>query len=255
MKFIGIIPARYASSRFPGKALFVIEGKTMIQRVYEQAKKAGILDDLFVATDDATIENHVKIFGGKAIMTSPDHQCGTDRCHEAFQLINKDGKYNADDVVINIQGDEPLINPEQIEKVASCFKNKNVGIATLVRKMDNIDNLISPSVMKVVCDRNKRAMYFSRSPIPYFRGLEQSQWLKKHIYFQHIGIYAYRTSILNEINLLPPSSLELAESLEQLRWLENGYSIHVEITEHTSHSVDVPSDVNKIIQLLNQPKN
>jgi len=255
MKFIGIIPARYASSRFPGKALFVIEGKTMIQRVYEQAKKANILDDVFVATDDASIENHVKNFGGKAIMTSADHQCGTDRCHEAFQLINKDRKYNADDVVINIQGDEPLINPEQIEKVASCFKNKNVEIATLVRKMDNVDDLVSSTVMKVVIDKNKKAMYFSRSPIPYFRGLDKAQWLKKHDYYQHIGIYAYKASVLNEIHLLSPSSLEKVESLEQLRWLENGYPIHVEFTEHTSHSVDVPEDVNKIIQLLNQPKN
>jgi 3-deoxy-manno-octulosonate cytidylyltransferase (CMP-KDO synthetase) len=253
MKFIGIIPARYASSRFSGKALFVIEGKTMIQRVYEQANKAGILDDLFVATDDVSILNHVNKFGGKAIMTSPDHQCGTDRCQEAFQIINKEGKYNTDDVIINIQGDEPLINPEQIESVASCFKNNNVGIATLVRKMDNTDDLISPTVMKVVCDKNKRAMYFSRSPIPYFRGLDQAQWLKKHTYYQHIGIYAYKASVLNEIHLLPPSSLEKVESLEQLRWLENGYSIHVEITEHASHSVDVPGDVTKIIQLLNQP--
>lgn len=255
MKFIGIIPARYASSRFPGKALFVIEGKTMIQRVYEQAKKSIILDDLFVATDDVSIENHVKNFGGKAIMTSPDHLCGTDRCHEAFHIINKDGKYNDEDVVINIQGDEPLINPEQIEKVGSCFRNKDVGIATLVRKMDNTDDLQSPSVMKVVCDKNKRAMYFSRSPIPYFRGLDQSQWLKKHNYYQHIGIYAYKASVLNEIQVLPPSSLEQAESLEQLRWLENGYSIHVEITEHSSHSVDVPNDIIKIIQILTQPKN
>jgi 3-deoxy-manno-octulosonate cytidylyltransferase (CMP-KDO synthetase) len=255
MKFIGIIPARYASSRFPGKALFVIEGKTMIQRVYEQAKKANILDDVYVATDDTSIENHVKNFGGKAIMTSFDHQCGTDRCHEAFQLINKDGKYNGNDVVINIQGDEPLINPEQIEKVASCFKNKEVEIATLVRKMDNTDDLVSPTVMKVVCDKNKRAMYFSRSPIPYFRGLDQSQWLKKHTYYQHVGIYAYRASVLDKIHLLPPSSLEQTESLEQLRWLENGYSVYVEVTEYSSHSVDVPSDVNKIIQILDKRNN
>jgi len=254
MKFIGIIPARYASSRFPGKALFVIEGKTMIQRVYEQAQKSSILNELIVATDDVSIENHVKKFGGKAVMTSKDHTCGTDRCYEAFHTINADGKYTSDDVVINIQGDEPCINPQQIELVATCFKNNEVKIATLVRKMDSLDDLVSPSVMKVVCDKNKRAMYFSRSPIPYFQSLDQKQWLRKHTYFQHIGIYAYRVQVLDEIHKLASSSLEKAESLEQLRWLENGYPIHVEITEHASHSVDVPSDVDKIITLLKGDK-
>jgi len=254
MKFIGIIPARYASSRFPGKALFVIDGKTMIQRVYEQVQKTSVLSELYVATDDSSIENHVKKYGGNAVMTSQDHLCGTDRCHEAFHIINKNKKYSDDDVVINIQGDEPCINPEQIELAASCFKNDEVKIATLVKKMDTVEDLVSPSIIKVVCDKNKKAIYFSRSPIPYFRGLEQAQWLKKHSYYQHIGIYAYRVSVLNEIHKLEQTPLEKAESLEQLRWIENGYSIHINFTEHKSYSVDVPDDVNKILKLLNEIK-
>lgn len=252
MKFIGIIPARYASSRFPGKALFVIEGKTMIQRVYEQALKTATLSELLVATDDKSIENHVRKFNGNVVMTSSGHTCGTDRCCEAFSLINSDGKYSDDDVVINIQGDEPCINPLQIDLVASCFKNNEVKIATLVRKLDAVEDLISPGVMKVVIDKNKRAMYFSRSPIPYFRGLEQQQWIKKHTYYQHIGIYAYRVSALGEINNLKQSPLEKAEVLEQLRWMENGYHIHVELTNHASHSVDFPADVAKIIKLIKE---
>jgi 3-deoxy-manno-octulosonate cytidylyltransferase (CMP-KDO synthetase) len=254
MKFIGIIPARYASSRFPGKALYIIEGKSMIQRVYEQAQKSSILAELIVATDDVSIENHVKKFGGNVVMTSKEHTCGTDRCHEAFHIINTNRKYSADDVVINVQGDEPCINPLQIDLVASCFKNSEIKIATLVRKMDSVDDLVSPSVMKVVCDKNKRAMYFSRSPIPYFQSLDQKQWLKKHTYYQHIGIYAYRSQVLDEIHKLKPSSLEKTESLEQLRWLENAYPVHVEITEHASHSVDVPADIEKIIALLKGDK-
>jgi 3-deoxy-manno-octulosonate cytidylyltransferase (CMP-KDO synthetase) len=252
MKFIGIIPARYASSRFPGKALFVIEGKTMIQRVYEQAKKSTILDDVYVATDDISIENHVKKFGGKAIMTTSNIACGTDRCHDAFLVINEGKAFNPDDVIINIQGDEPLINPEQINLVASCFKSDEVKIATLVKKLDNIDDLLSPNVMKVVCDHQNRAMYFSRSPIPYFRGLDKQQWVKKHTYFQHIGIYAYRASVLKELRNMPQSELEKAESLEQLRWLQNGYSIYVEQTSYPSHSVDVLGDVDKIVKQLKE---
>jgi len=254
MKFIGIIPARYASSRFPGKALFVIDGKTMIQRVYEQVKKSTVFSEVYVATDDVSIENHVKKFGGNVVMTSKDHPCGTDRCYEAFHIINSDKKYTADDVVINIQGDEPCINPEQMELVASCFKNDEVKIATLIKKIDSVEDLINPSIIKVVCDKNKKAIYFSRAPIPYLRGFDQQQWLKKHTYFQHIGIYAYKTSVLEEIHHLSQTPLEKAESLEQLRWLENGYSIHVNITDHKSYSVDVPDDINKILQLLKEPK-
>ena len=254
MNFIGIIPARYMSSRFPGKALFVIEGKTMIQRVYEQAKQSSVLSELYVATDDVSIENHVKNFWGNVVMTSTEHSCGTERCMEAFNIINKENKYSNDDIIINIQGDEPCINPLQIDLVSSCFRNNEVKIATLVKKIDSTDDLLSPTVMKVVCDINKKAMYFSRSPIPYFRGIEQTQWINKHDYFQHIGIYAYRANVLNEIYKLPLSPLEKTESLEQLRWLENGFSIHVELTEFNSHSVDVPSDVEKILKLLKEQK-
>jgi len=252
MKFIGIIPARYQSSRFPGKALFIIEGKTMIQRVYEQAKKSAILSELYVATDNTSIENHVKNFGGNVVMTSKDHPCGTDRCYEAFHIINNSGIYSSDDIVINIQGDEPCINPQQIELVTSCFKKDDVKIATLVRKMDSMEDLLSSTVIKVVCDTNKKAMYFSRSPIPYFRGLDHSQWIKNHTYYQHIGIYAYRASVLDEIHNIKQSPLEKTESLEQLRWMENDYLIHVEITKHASYSVDEPGDVEKIIKLLKE---
>lgn len=255
MKFIGIIPARYASSRFPGKALFVIEEKTMIQRVYEQAQKASVLSDIYVATDDIVIENHVKNFGGNAVMTSKDHLCGTDRCYEAFHLINSKGKYCDDDVVINIQGDEPCIDPKQITIVALCFQNEDVKIATLVREIDSTEDLFSPNVMKVVFDKNKKALYFSRSPIPYCRGLDNAQWIKKNKYYQHIGIYAYKVSVLDEIHKLNQSPLEIAESLEQLRWLENAYPIHIEFTEHASYSVDIPGDVEKIIKLLKESKN
>lgn len=250
MKFIGIIPARYASTRFPAKALHLIEGKTMIQRVYEQVLQSSVLDELYVATDDTRIESHVKSFGGNVIMTSENHVCGTDRCFEAFHLINKDKRYSTKDVIINIQGDEPCINPRQIDLVASCFNNNEVNIATLVRVMDSTEDLFSPTVMKVVFDNTKKALYFSRSPIPYLRGIDQHQWINTHTYYQHIGIYAYTAEALEKIHRLQPSSLEKAESLEQLRWLENGMPIQVEITEHASHSVDVPEDVNKIIQLL-----
>jgi 3-deoxy-manno-octulosonate cytidylyltransferase (CMP-KDO synthetase) len=250
MKFVGIIPARYASSRFPGKALFVIEGKTMIQRVYEQAKKSSVLSELYVATDDISIETHVKNFGGNVVMTSKKHLCGTDRCHEAFNIINKEKKYSSGDVVINIQGDEPLINPKQIELVCSCFGKAKVNIATLIRKIDSYDDLMNPGVMKVVTDKSNKALYFSRAVIPFLRGVQQSEWMNHHDFFMHIGLYAYKASTLNEIVELPQSALEKAESLEQLRWIENGYSIYVEHTEFASHSVDTPNDVKKIVELL-----
>jgi 3-deoxy-manno-octulosonate cytidylyltransferase (CMP-KDO synthetase) len=189
------------------------------------------------------------------VMTSSDLACGTDRCHDAFQIINEGNTYGPDDVIINIQGDEPLIDPEQINLVASCFKSDEVKIATLIKKLDNVEDLQSPNVMKVVCDDQKRAMYFSRSPIPYFRGLDQKQWIKKHTYFHHIGIYAYRVSVLAQLRILPQSTLEKAEALEQLRWLQNGYSIYVEQTDYQGHAVDVPGDVEKIIKLLNESKN
>lgn len=242
MKFIGIIPARYASTRFPGKPLADIHGKSMIQRVVEQAQKASLLAEVVVATDDERIEAHVKGFGGKVVMTSPDHQSGTDRCFEALEKL---GKSNWD-VVINIQGDEPYILPSQIDLVCSCFTSPSVEIATLVKKVASLEELLNVNSPKVVISNRKQAIYFSRTPIPYYRGKEQDQWLFLHTYYKHIGIYAYRSDILEAITRIPPSSLEKAESLEQLRWIENGYKINIEITETESVAVDVPEDIHRL---------
>ncbi|HNW97166.1 MAG TPA: 3-deoxy-manno-octulosonate cytidylyltransferase [Bacteroidales bacterium] len=252
MNFIGFIPARYGSTRFPGKPLHVIEGKSMIQRVYEQCAKSKVLSALAVATDDERIFKHVISFGGKAIMTKSEHKCGTERCHEAFQILKSENKFSDNDVVINIQGDEPLINPEQINLVSSLFARKEVHIATLIRKLESETDLKSNTVIKVVIDKNKKALYFSRAAIPYLAGNSENKNISENNFFMHIGIYAYRASVLNEIVKLQQSSLEKAESLEQLRWLENGFPIHVEFTKYESHSVDIPSDIDKIIKLLKE---
>ena len=238
MKILGIIPARYASTRFPGKPLADVNGKPMIQRVYEQAKKCKALSEVIVATDDKRIEAVVKKFKGKVVMTSSKHESGTDRCYEAMKKIN--GKYDA---VINIQGDEPFIQPEQISKVANCFKDKNVQLATLVMKMKGIHELPNHNTVKVIISKKKEAIYFSRTAIPYYKGDNFTEWLKMHTYYKHIGIYGYRADILAEVTKLKRSPLEIAESLEQLRWLENGYKISVEFTEHESHSIDTPEDL------------
>lgn len=239
MKFLGIIPARYASTRFPAKPLAMLGGKTVIQRVYEQV--AGILDDAYVATDDERIEAAVKAFGGKVVMTSVDHKSGTDRCYEACIKIN--GQF---DVVVNIQGDEPFIQPSQLQTIKTCFDDPTTQIATLVKPFtaDNgfeaLKNVNSP---KVVLNKNMNALYFSRSIIPYQRNAEKADWLKNHTYYKHIGLYAYRVEVLKEITSLPQSSLELAESLEQLRWLENGYTIKAGITEVETIGIDTPQDL------------
>jgi 3-deoxy-manno-octulosonate cytidylyltransferase (CMP-KDO synthetase) len=242
MRFVGIIPARYASTRFPGKPLADINGKSMIQRVVEQARNAGSLSDVVVATDDERIETHVKSFGGKAVMTSPDHQSGTDRCFEALEQLGK-GNW---DVVVNIQGDEPYILPQQIDLVCSCFTSPSVQIATLVKKVKDLEELVNVNSPKVIIDHHKQAIYFSRTPIPYYRGKEQSQWLDLHTYYKHIGIYAYRSDVLESITRIAPSSLEMAESLEQLRWIENGYRIDVEVTDFESIAVDTPEDIHRL---------
>lgn len=239
MKFLGIIPARYASTRFPAKPLAMLGGKTVIQRVYEQV--AGILDDAYVATDDERIEAAVKAFGGKVVMTSVDHKSGTDRCYEACIKIG--GQF---DVVVNIQGDEPFIQPLQLQTIKTCFDDPTTQIATLVKPFtaDNgfeaLKNVNSP---KVVLNKNMNALYFSRSIIPYQRNAEKADWLKNHTYYKHIGLYAYRVEVLKEITSLPQSSLELAESLEQLRWLENGYTIKAGITEVETIGIDTPQDL------------
>lgn len=246
MKFLGIIPARYASTRFPAKPLAMLGGKTVIQRVYEQV--AGILDDAYVATDDERIENTVKAFGGKVVMTSVRHKSGTDRCYEAYIRIG--GNY---DVIVNIQGDEPFIQASQLQAIKACFDTPSTQIATLVKPFtaDNdfeaLENVNSP---KVVLDRNMKALYFSRSIIPYQRNADKKDWLKNHVYYKHIGLYAYRAEVLKEITSLPQSSLELAESLEQLRWLENGYCIKAGITEVETIGIDTPQDLERAERFL-----
>jgi 3-deoxy-manno-octulosonate cytidylyltransferase (CMP-KDO synthetase) len=246
LQFAGIIPARYASTRFPGKPLVQIKGKTMIERVYLQASK--VLAHVAVATDDPRIENEVLRFGGKVIMTSSHHQSGTDRCNEALTKF-EDLTLTKFDVVINIQGDEPFIQPVQLEKLMGCFNRQEVQIATLAKAIETNEDLFNPNHVKVIKDANNRALYFSRSPIPYNRNSPQDEWIKHHSYLKHIGIYAYRTEALREITQLAQSKLELTESLEQLRWIENGYTIAIETTEFESISVDTPEDLIKINNL------
>jgi 3-deoxy-manno-octulosonate cytidylyltransferase (CMP-KDO synthetase) len=243
MKFLGIIPARYASTRFPGKPLAEIWGKPMIQRVYEQVQHA--VDAIYVATDDARIEAAVKAFGGNAVMTSENHHSGTDRCYEAYSKIG--GGY---DIVINIQGDEPFIQPEQIDLIKRCFlSSSDTQIATLVKAFsadcDFTKDLLNSNSPKVVINQQMEALYFSRSVIPFIRGKEQVKWPESHTFYKHIGMYAYKADVLKEIVSLPQSPLELAESLEQLRWLENGYKIKVEITEQETIGIDTPEDMEK----------
>jgi 3-deoxy-manno-octulosonate cytidylyltransferase (CMP-KDO synthetase) len=246
MNFIGIIPARYQSTRFPGKPLFVIDGKTMIQRVYEQALKSKVLKRVIVATDDTSIENHVKMFGGEVMMTSKKHKSGTDRCNEVIENLKKVEKDFVFDVAINIQGDEPYIDPLQIELLASCFKNREVEIATLLKKIDSEQELFDQNVVKCVPNINKSALYFSRASIPFIRDKEKDKWLESQDFYKHIGIYAYRIDVLQKITKLKKSKLETAESLEQLRWLENGYKINVEFTEIESVSIDTINDILKL---------
>jgi 3-deoxy-manno-octulosonate cytidylyltransferase (CMP-KDO synthetase) len=247
MKILGIIPARYASSRFPGKPLALINGKSMIMRVYEQALKCELLNDVTVATDDERIRSHVSEYGGNVMMTSPDHRSGTERCAEVVRGFFADGiKYDA---VVNIQGDEPFIDPVQISLVAGCFRDRHIRIATLVRKIDSYETLFDPNVVKVIFDRNYRAIYFSRNPLPYMRGEEPREWIGIHPYYKHIGIYGYRPETLEEISNLNAAPLETMESLEQLRWIENGYIIHVALTDLDSHAVDTPEDLLKITNM------
>lgn len=246
MKFIGIIPARYASTRFPGKPLADMKGKYMIQRVYEQACK--VLDRVCVATDDERIFNAVQSFGGQVVMTSDRHRSGTDRCFEAYTNLG-----GGEEVIINIQGDEPFIKPEQIESLIACFDSPQTQIATLVRPFEATEGyeaLANPNSPKVVMNERHEALYFSRSIIPYLRGVEPEQWLSRHVYYKHIGMYGYRADVLGEITRLPQSSLELAESLEQLRWLQNGYTVKVGITTQETIGIDTPADLQKAISLL-----
>jgi 3-deoxy-manno-octulosonate cytidylyltransferase (CMP-KDO synthetase) len=240
MEVLGIIPARYASTRFPGKPLIDINGKSMIQRVYEQAAKSS-LNKVVVATDDERIAAHVKAFGGNVVMTAEHHQSGTDRCYDAYRQQNQSYDY-----VVNIQGDEPFILPEQIDLVISCFKEADIQLATLIKKIETAEELFNINSPKVVISKAMEALYFSRQPIPYCRNVPNDIWHKQHTYYKHIGIYGYRTDILEQITQLPPSALELAESLEQLRWLENGFRIATAITEFETIGIDTPEDLEKI---------
>ncbi len=242
---LGLIPARYGSTRFPGKPLADIGGKPMIQRVYEQTKKE--LEHVYVATDDERIEKAVLAFGGKVVMTSVNHQSGTDRCAEALQKVQEIEQVSFY-AVLNIQGDEPFISPEQIALVANCFTDDTTQLATLVKPVKKTEDLFNPNKPKVVISRDKQALYFSRSPIPYFRSEPESEWIKQHRYFNHIGLYGYRSDVLMDITRLPLGQLEKAESLEQLRWLENGFSIRVEETHEQAFAIDTPEDLEQLLK-------
>ena len=247
LKFAGIIPARYASSRFPGKPLVMIGNKPMIQRVYEQARKA--LETVWVATDDKRIFDAVKDFGGNVIMTSPNHLSGTDRCAEAVTAINR-GTETKIDIVINIQGDEPFIRPEQINLLVRCFDDESVEIATLVRKVESGEDVFNPNQPKVIINYCGDAIYFSRAAIPFIRDAEKSDWSRHHVFYKHPGLYAYRSETLKKITLLARSPLEISESLEQNRWIENGYRVRTAVTTWESIGIDTPDDLEKAKLLL-----
>ncbi|MBQ8936340.1 MAG: 3-deoxy-manno-octulosonate cytidylyltransferase [Bacteroidaceae bacterium] len=246
MTFIGIIPARYASTRFPAKPLALLGGRTVIERVYRQVD--GVLDAAVVATDDQRIYDVVESFGGRAVMTSVHHKSGTDRVWEAYEHIGEEF-----DVVVNIQGDEPFIQPSQLHAIQHCFDNEDTQIATLVKPFtpqDGLAALENPNSPKVVVDDNGRALYFSRSVIPYLRGVDRSEWLSTHTFYKHIGLYAYRPDVLRQLTALPQSPLELAESLEQLRWLQAGYHIQVGVSQVETIGIDTPEDLARAEEFL-----
>lgn len=250
LKYIAIIPARYASTRFPGKPLAMLGGKPVIQRVWEQV--SSVVDAAVVATDDERIAQAVESFGGRAIMTSPNHKSGTDRCWEAYQKQGEEF-----DVVINVQGDEPFIAHSQLRAIMACFEDENTDIATLVKPFaeeDGLSALENPNSPKVVLDNDSCAVYFSRSVIPYLRGVEREEWLKHHTFYKHIGMYAFRRDVLGEVTSLPQSILEKAESLEQLRWLENGYKIGVGISDVETVGIDTPEDLERAEEFLKSQK-
>lgn len=247
MKVLGIIPARFKSTRFPGKPLAMIGSKPMIQRVFEQAVKA--FDDVVVATDDERIFSRVTEFGGKAVMTSESHQSGTDRSAEAAgNYCRETGK--TFDVVINIQGDEPFVKPEQLRMLAEAFEDKTVQIATLIKKFDSSEDIFNENAVKVVRNSSNEALYFSRFPIPFLRGVDRAEWADRHVYYKHVGVYAYRWDVLQKITLLKQSSLELAEKLEQNRWIQNGYKIKVCETDFQGLAVDTPEDLQRILDTM-----
>jgi 3-deoxy-manno-octulosonate cytidylyltransferase (CMP-KDO synthetase) len=241
MNFIAIIPARYASTRFPGKPLADIKGKPMVQHVYEKVLASGLFQKVVIATDDYRIQKAVLSFGGEVVMTHENHQSGTDRCGEVIENLS-----NSFDVVINIQGDEPFIHKSQLEELINLFKSTPAQIGTLKKELFSKEDLFNPNVVKVVSALDKRALYFSRNPIPFVRGSEEMSWLKKQKFYKHLGLYGYRWDILKELVQLKPSVLELSENLEQLRWVENGYQIFVSETTYESIGVDTPEDLKRL---------
>ena len=252
MKFTAVIPARYASTRFPGKPLAMLGGKTVIQRVYEQA--ASVLSDVYVATDDERILSAVEAFGGRAVMTRTDHKSGTDRIEEAVEKIEKQGmdKEGQGDVIINIQGDEPFVQPSQIKTLMSLFDDPETQIGTLGKRFESMEAVQNPNSPKIVTDHRGFALYFSRSVIPFIRGIEVEDWLSHYPFLKHLGVYAYRREVLAEVTKLPQGVLEKAESLEQLRWLENGYRIRVGMTDVETVGIDTPADLDRAEQFLKQ---
>ena len=252
MKFTAVIPARYASTRFPGKPLAMLGGKTVIQRVYEQA--ASVLSDVYVATDDERILSAVEAFGGRAVMTRADHKSGTDRIEEAVEKIERQGmdKEGQGDVIINIQGDEPFVQPSQIKTLMALFDDPETQIGTLGKRFESMEAVQNPNSPKIVTDHRGFALYFSRSVIPFIRGIEVEDWLSHYPFLKHLGVYAYRREVLAEVTKLPQGVLEKAESLEQLRWLENGYRIRVGMTEVETVGIDTPADLERAEQFLKQ---
>lgn len=244
MNIIGIIPARYASTRYPGKPLIEIAGKSMLQRVYEQSMKANKLSEVIIATDDMRIAEHAKGFGAKVVLTKEEHPSGTDRCFEA--LLNSGIQA---DYVINIQGDEPFIDPAQIDELAAICDGKT-ELATQMISVDSYEVLFDLGEVKIVLNQNQEALYFSRMVIPFIKGIPQEQWHLNHPYFRHVGMYAYHCDVLEKICELKPSTLEMAESLEQLRWLQNGFKIKLVQTTYDSHCIDTPEDVEKVLRLM-----
>ncbi len=246
MRVVAIIPARFASTRFEGKPLAQLGGVSVVERVYRRVE--GVVANVAVATDDERIRSAVEGFGGRAIMTSPLHKSGTDRCWEAYQKMGVEA-----DIVVNVQGDEPFIDPSQIRSLVECFSSEGVDIATLVKPFeatDSVESLENPNSPKVVIDKDMKAIYFSRSVIPYLRGVERSEWLTKHTFYKHIGMYAFRVEALSQVTKLPQSTLEMAESLEQLRWIENGYKIGVGVTKIETIGIDTPEDLARAEEFL-----
>lgn len=250
MKVVGIIPSRYASTRFPGKPLAMIKGKTMIQRVCEQAWKSK-LDAVVVATDDMRIADEVLSFGGQYVLTDPRHRSGTDRCCEALDMLETQF-----DAVVNIQGDEPFIDPKEINLLVDLISRDDTQLASLVKKLDDEEDLFGSTKVKVVLDKDGNALYFSRSPIPFMRNVDKAKWLQKGTFYQHIGVYAYKADTLRQIARMQPTALEMVESLEQLRWLENGLSIRMAIVKTDNIAIDTTADLAKAIEFAqNLPNN